>query len=360
LESEVAAPKASRKTIIIMAALGLVGLAGTASQIVPGTKADETRAPAADSSDEKRWQAVAPGRVEPWSGEIKISASMIGRVGEVLVKTNDKVFPGELIVRLDDEEAQARLATAQAQVALRKRLRNDQSPSSRAADRRKAEDAVADADRALVDARAALDRIVADRRAGRGADADLENARTAFTRAQERVTQQKAELRRVEGDSGTPLPSQVEGQLNIARTELLVAEATIDKMAIRAPIAGTVLQVNAKAGELASPNATQPLIVLGDVSALRVRAELDERDFGEIKIGQPALVRAAAFRGREFAGKVSSIAPVVEPGRINARGQRNLTDVNVVEVVVDLADPGPLAVGMKVDVFFRYDTPPKP
>ena len=51
-------------------------------------------------------------------------------------------------------------------------------------------------------------------------------------------------------------------------------------------------------------------------------------------------MRAAAFRGREFAGKVSFIAPIVEPGRINARGQRNLTDVDVVEVLVDLAEPG--------------------
>ena len=54
----------------------------------------------------------------------------------------------------------------------------------------------------------------------------------------------------------------------------------------------------------------QPLLVIGDVSALRVCAELEERDFGEIKIGRPVLVRAAAFRGREFAGKVSFIAPI--------------------------------------------------
>ena len=44
---------------------------------------------------------------------------------------------------------------------------------------------------------------------------------------------------------------------------------------------------------------------------------------------QPALVRAAAFRGRDFAGKVVFIAPIVEPGRINSRGQRSVTDVAV-------------------------------
>jgi HlyD family secretion protein len=116
----------------------------------------------------------------------------------------------------------------------------------------------------------------------------------------------------------------------------------MDKLTIRAPIAGTVLQVNAKLGELASPSAPQPLVLLGDVSALRVGAEVDEHDFGEVKIGQPAVARAEAVRGREFAGKASAIAPVVQPERINARGSRNLSDVNVVEVLVDLNEPGPL------------------
>ncbi|MEA2938890.1 MAG: HlyD family secretion protein [Alphaproteobacteria bacterium] len=339
----------SKRNAAVLIAVGLG--AGAIAVLAPGTGAEEA---------DKRWQAVAPGRDEPWSGEVKISAGMIGRISEVMVKVNDKVFEGELLVRLDDDEARSRLATAEAQVALRKRARNDQSASARASDRRKAEDAAFDAARAVVEARAALDRAAAARRADNKPDGDLEAPRTALTRALDRLRQDKAELRRIEGDSGTPLPSQTEGQLNIARTELLAGEAAVEKSAIRASIASTVLQVNAKAGELASPNATQPLVLLGDLSALRVRAELDERDFGEIKIGQVVLVRAAAVRGREFAGKVSSIAPIVDAGRINARGQRNLNDVNVVEVLVDLSEPAPLAVGMKVDVYFRQDSAPKP
>ena len=333
-------------------------LAGVAAALAPDSHAQEpSRAVRADAADDKRWQAVAPGRVEPASGEIKIGASIVGVIGEVLVKANDKVLAGEPLIRLIDNEAQARLATVDAQIALRRRLRNDENPSARAATRRRAEDAVADADKGVLEAQTALDRAAIERRAGRGSDADVDAARTALTRAQDRQKQQKAELRRIETDTNTPLPSQNEGQLNIARTELAAAQAAVDKMTIRAPIAGTILQVNAKAGELASPSGAQSLILLGDVSKLRVRAELDERDFGEIKIGQPVLARAAAFRGREFAGKVAFIAPIVEPGRINSRGQRNMTDVDVIEVLIDLAEPDTLAVGMKVDVYFRSDTP---
>ncbi len=341
-----------------MFALCVGGLAAAVAVLVPIIRAEEAaRASRGETPDDKRWQAVAPGRVEPLSGEVKIAASIIGVVGEVLVKANDKVFAGEPLVRLIDSEAQARLATAEAQIALRRRARNDESPSSRASTRRKAEDGVADAEKALVDAQAGVDKAAIERRAGRGSDADVDAARAALLRAQDRLKQQKAELRRVEADTNTPLPTQVEGQLNVARTELAAAQAAIDKMTIRAPIGGTVLQVNTKAGELASPSGTQPLVLLGDVSTLRVRAELDERDFGEIKIGQPALVRAAAFRGRDFAGKVVFIAPIVEPGRINSRGQRSVTDVDVVEVLIDLAEPDALAVGMKVDVYFRPDVP---
>ena len=60
-------------------------------------------------------------------------------------------------------------------------------------------------------------------------------------------------------------------------------------------------------------------MLLGDVSALRVRAELDERDLVKVRVGQRVVVRADAFRGREFDGKVASIDQVVGPGRINAR-----------------------------------------
>ena len=348
----------ARCKIIMLVAACVFALAvavATLSAIIGAGEA--ARATAAETPSNKLWQAVAPGRVEPWSGEIRIAAPVVGRIGEVLVKVNDKVFAGEPLVRLDDDEVRARLLAAQAQIALRRRARNDQHPPSRGASRRQAEDAVADGEMAIVEARSMLDKAAAAKRADSGADANIDQARAVLTRAQDRLMQQKADLRRIEADIGTPLPTQAESQLNIARAELLGVQAAVEKMTIRAPIASTVLQINAKAGELAAPSVVQPLLLLGDISAMRVRAELDERDFGEIKIGQSVLVRAAAFREKEFAGKVLSITPIIQSGHLSSRDQRNLTDVNVAEVVVDLSEPGPLVVGMKVDVYFRYDTP---
>ena len=161
-------------------------------------------------------------------------------------------------------------------------------------------------------------------------------------------------MHKLEDDPNTPLPTANEGQLNIARGELRTAYVGLEQLTIRAPVASTVLQVNTAAGELASPSAPQALVLLGDLSGLRVRAEVDERDVGKIKLGGAVVVRSDAFRGREFAGKVVSISPMVQPARIT--GTRNLSDFSVTDVLIELADPGPLLVGMKVDVYFQHET----
>jgi HlyD family secretion protein len=262
------------------------------------------------------------------------------------------VVAGEPVLHLDDEEARVRVATARAQIAMRERVRNDQS-AGKGENRRNAEDDVADAEETLINARAAFDVAALAKRDGSGSDAAVATAHAAWMRAQENIDRQRARLRKLESESGTPLPTQKEGDLQVARSELELAVAQLEKLTIRSPIAGTVLQVNVKAGEVAAPTASQPLILLGDVSRLRVRAELDEHDVGKVAAGGSVVVRANAFRGREFAGKVSAIAPIVRLGRISSPASGHLTDFSVNEILIELDDPGPLLVGMKVDVYFR-------
>jgi HlyD family secretion protein len=331
--------------------VSLAGLHAIALAIALAWTTPETWAQAANGQDE-RWVAVAPGRVEPLSGAIKLAAPVMGVIDQVLVAANDTVLAGEALVRLVDSEPRAQLASAEAQALMRQRVRNKESTPSGAGPRRRAEDAVADTDDSVFDLRALLDKASADKRAGR-TGADLDAARSALARAQQRLVQQTEELRRITADA--PLPTTAEGQLDAARAELQVARAALEKLTIRAPVDGTILQVNARRGELASPQAGQPLVLIGDMSSLRVRAEVDERDIEKIKAGQPVVVRAAAFRGRDIAGKVAFVAPLVQTARNSTLNQRSMTDVDVVEVLVDLAEPGPLVAGMKVDVYFQKE-----
>jgi HlyD family secretion protein len=331
---------------MVVAALGLAGIAAALAPALMPSHAEE-------GLDRKSWQAVAPGRVEPWSGEIRIGSAAMARVGELLVKVNDTVFAGEALIRVHDEEVRNRHAKAELQYNLRKRARP--AAQARAATRRKLEDAVDDGERTMVEQRAALDRAAAAKRAGSGSDDSLTAARKKLADAREQLRARRAELAKYEADASSPAPTDAESEFGMARLDLRGAEAALDNLIVRAPIDGTVLQINIRPGEFASPSAAQPLVLLGDLSKLRVRAEIDERDYGAIKVGQKVVVRSPAFRGRDVAGTVSSIAPIIDAGRISVRGGRNLTDVNVAEVVVDLAERGPFAVGMKVDVYFSRD-----
>ena len=93
-----------------LAALGLLGMAialGSAAE--PPAAQEGARAARVEAPEDKRWQAVAPGRVESISGEIKIGAPLIAPIAEVLVKAGDKVSAGEPLLRLSDKEAQAQL-----------------------------------------------------------------------------------------------------------------------------------------------------------------------------------------------------------------------------------------------------------
>ncbi len=335
-------------TVLVLAAVS------TAPEFAQRSRADELQ-PDGSSASQTSWDAVALGRVEPQSREIRIAVTVPAQIADVQVKTNDKVFAGELLLRLDDEEARARLVAADAQVALHKRARNDQSSSTASADRRKAEDAVADAERLVADSRSALDKVTADWRAGRAQQTDLDAARSALSRAQDRLTEQQGVLAKLKASPDTPLPTRAEGELNVARAEWTLAQAALEKTRIRAPIDSTVLQVEARNGELAVPSSEQAMMVLGDVSALRVRAEVEEQYLGRVHVGQHVKVRAAAFQDREFKGTVSSIAGIVGQGRINSRGPRRFNDVDVLEVLVDLPDAGPLVVGQLVDVYFSSE-----
>ena len=339
----------SRRNAAIVIVLGLVLIGGGIAMFAPGREggSPSTMAASAQQSD-KRWRAVAPGKVEPPSGIIKVAAPTIGLVSKVLVKVGDTVFAGEPLVLLDDSEIMARYAAAVAQAGMRKRLRDEQRASGKTLDRREAEDAVAEAETAVFDAQSAVDKAAVAWRATGGSTASLTNARSVLVRAQEELARRQAAQRNVDA----PLPTLNDAQTTSARGELSLARVNLEKLRIRAPIDGTVLQININPGELAAPSALQPLLSIANLSTLNVRAELDERDISEIKVGQAAAVRAAAFPDREFAGTVISIAPIVEPSRLSSRGPNSRADVDAVEVVVKLAKPGPLTTGMKADVYF--------
>ena len=301
------------------------------------------------------WIASAPGRVEPRGGEVRIGSQVPGRVVEAVAKVGDRVQAGDLLVKLDDEEARTRLIAAEAEVAVRRRERDAESVGNAAQDRRAAEDALASAERSLHAARVDFDRLRSAQSRNAAAADDVARARSALVVAAEKLDQERETYRTVAARSGMPLPTRLEAGLTAARADLSLAELAFERTRIRAPSNGTVLQANVKSGEMLAPSPELAAVTLGDVSALRVRAEVEERDVGKIRVGQRVIVRSDAFSGRDFEGRVASVAEYVGPPRLPSRGPRKPTDVDILEVMINLEGRPPLLAGMRADVFFRAD-----
>ena len=109
-----------------------------------------------------------------------------------------------------------------------------------------------------------------------------------------------------------------------------------------------------------APSPENVLFVIGNLSSLQVRAEIEERDIGKVRVGQAAVIRSDAFPGKDFEGRIASQAQSLGPSKIGQRGPRKPTDVDVLEVLIDLAGQPPLLPGMRVDVFLRPEATAAP
>lgn len=326
--------------------------AGTTQETTTGSNAEGEEAKASYPT----WAASATGRVEPKSGEVRIVAETAGRIEDIGVELNDRVAAGDLLIRLDDADALTKVAAATAEAQMRERIRNNDSVRGLARERRDAEDEVANAERALFGARQVFDDALKEKREGSGTDAAVSTARSNLEEAKKKLADERANLAAVNAKSGMPLPTSVESTLAVARAKLTAAELAVERTRVRAPFDGTVLNMVAKEGELATPSPQNALLVFGDVNSLKVRAEVEERDAAKIHVGQRVIVRADAFPNQDFEGRVTSIAQSLSTPRIASRGPRRPNDVEVLEAVVDLDGRPPLLTGMRVDVFFKHDT----
>jgi len=132
-----------------------------------------------------------------------------------------------------------------------------------------------------------------------------------------RVREEKrAAYAKVLADSDTPLLTRQESTLAVARANLALAYANFEKTRIRAPRDGTILKIDVEKGEILGPSRPEPAIIMGDVSKLRIRTEVAERDVASVFKGQSVSVNSEAFLRQSFDGRVSDIAGILGRTRI--------------------------------------------
>jgi Cu(I)/Ag(I) efflux system membrane fusion protein len=114
-----------------------------------------------------------------------------------------------------------------------------------------------------------------------------------------------------------------------------------------APRDGIVLERNAVEGMRAQPG--DVLFRVADTSVVWAMIDVAERDLGAVSVGQPVMVRARSYPGREFVGKVSVIYPQVSRDTRTARLRIELPNSDsvllpdmYVDAEIDTGSPQPV------------------
>lgn len=299
---------------------------------------------------------VAPGRVEPVRDPVKLAFEAQGRLAELLADEGDAVQQGQVLARLDDRLAKARVAAAEAQLA-QARARHLQARSGPRREDVAAARAEADAAAATAAHRGA-EQARSEKLGKAGAvggavvDADDAAARVAAAQAQAAAARYESLAKGTRAEQ----IHEAAAAVLLAQAELDAARVALDQTVLRAPRGGVILRRTAEVGALVTLTQPQSIFTLADLSQLEVRAEVDEADVAAIRVGLPAYATADAFGEQRFPIRVARVTR--ELGRKTARDDdpRARVDTRVLEMIARFEDASgaaravALPIGLRVNV----------
>lgn len=244
----------------------------------------------------------ASGIIEAIHENTQIGVPVAGLVKDLPVKVWDKVKAGDVLLKLDDREMRAKLITQQGELALR--------------------------------------------------EAELARAR----RQHERLTRLSAAAQIKEDleKRADEIPV-AEAAVANAQTSIHQTHELLDLYIIRAPISGSILQVNTRLGEYITPATSTAPLVLGSIEELQVRVDVDEQLAPRVQ----EKARAIAFRKGASTQAITlefiRIEPFIIPKRSLTGDSSERVDTRVLPVIFRIKQRSGLNayVGQQVDVFIE-------
>jgi HlyD family secretion protein len=286
--------------------------------------------------------------VEPAQPETKVAGQVAARIGAVLVAEGDRVERDAPLVLMDSSVEKAALEASDADLATAK------ATYARVVHGNRSEDidaALADASSAK--ARADNSKEILGRTqkliaGGAATPDDLDRAKN--TAAADDAAYKSLTARARAMTAGSRYEDIAEAKAKVVASEARrdQARATVERLTVRAPIAGQVLRIKYREGEYYNPTSSESLVILGDTTKLRVRIDIDERDVSRVSLGARGFAIADAWSGRRFPGKVVEIGRRM--GRKNVRTDDPVEriDTKILEVVLELEDANTLVPGLRV------------
>lgn len=313
-----------------------------------------------------KYSIGAAGLIEPESELINIGTNVSGIVREVFVRPGQAIKKGDPLFLIDDREAKANLNASKASLKIAEAKINE---------------ALAKID-SLKDQVKSAESMVKEGQAALGIVVEIVNRdqklfdRNALSREELNITKNKRveaesklneflakfdeardELRLMQTDDGQEGPSLVllRSELEQSQIDLETSQIKLDLCLVHAPVDGNVLQVNTRVGEFAQAALNNtPLMVVGNISTLHVRAEVDESEIHRFQPDQPAIASPRGQAKRRLELKFVRAEPLVTPKQVLTGSTTQRIDTRVLQIIYAI-DPKEkdLSSGQQMDVFIQ-------
>jgi HlyD family secretion protein len=259
------------------------------------------------------------GLVESSAEDVRISPALPGLVREVTVRVGSEVRLGDILLQQDDRAVQSQLKRQWANLEL--------------LTRRVAEARVDVADKA--------DSLSRQTRLAKEAIATVEE----LTRA------------RFAHERAVAVLATAEAQVEAAQADVNDSKTQIELLTLRAPRAGTVLQINTRVGEFIGTGTSSPAMVLGSTERLQVRVDIDEENASRVVPGSPAVGLPKGSATNLLSLTFVRLEPYLVPKKSLSGESSERVDTRVLQVIYSF-DRGSARIypGQQMDVWIANST----
>jgi HlyD family secretion protein len=253
------------------------------------------------------------GKVEP-IGEFQAYAPAAGIVAKVYVDVLQKVRVGDLLLKMDDSDAVAKLATATATLrAAEATLHDIEQGGSQ-------EERIAlsgDLSRAQIQQQQAVKDLDALKQLEQKGAASASEVAAAAQRLQAANSSLQSLQSRTTQRYSVADKARVEAQVADARAAVAAAQSSYAAFNIRTPIAGTVYSIPVSTYDFVP--AGENLVDVADLNKIQVHAYFDEPEIGKLAVGQAVKITWDAKPNQTWHGHIS-----IAPTTVITYGTRNV------------------------------------
>jgi ABC exporter DevB family membrane fusion protein len=345
-----------KKQAMTLAVASAVGIT-SAALMVHRSRAAGVEAKAPDSARPASRSDVTlvsgPGRIEPVSEDIQVSAEIAGRLKSVEVEEGDRVRRGQVLAVLNNDDYRAQVASAAATLCAREADLRKVQNGARTEERQETLAAVNEAQAVMENARLQMERRQRLNRDGVVSREEAENYEREYKVAKARYDAAAQHFALIDDPSREEDVARAQADVALVNANLDEARARYQKTFVRSPIDGVVLRKHHRPGEsvTVSSSSPDPIVTLGDTCVVRVRMDVDEDDVARIGPGDRAYVTADAFGTRKFWGHVVRVGEEMGPKNVRTDEPTERVDKKILETLIQLDDGRQLPIGLRMDSF---------